>query len=117
MNDRPDAGELIEAVRGFLEAELLPALTDGRLRYQTLVALNVLAVARRELATAAAHRADEAGELAALLGEPPTDDVRAANARLCRRIEAGDFDADAGRLLAALRRQVARKLEVAKGRG
>jgi hypothetical protein len=117
MNDRPDAGELIEAVRGYLETDLLPTLTDGRLRYQTVVAIHVLAVVRRELATHAAHRAEESADLARLLNEPATDDVRAQNERLCRRIEAGDFDADPARqeLLAVLRRQVTRKLQVAKG--
>ena len=45
MNDRPTAPELIEAVRAFLEAEVLPALGDNaRLRFQTLVAVNVLAL-------------------------------------------------------------------------
>ena len=117
MNDRPDAGELIEAVRGYLEAELLPALTDGRMRYQTVVAMHVLSVVRRELATDAAHRAEESADLARLLGEPASDDVRDQNERLCRKIEAGDFDALEARqgLLAVLRRQVTRKLAVAKG--
>ena len=49
MNDRPTAAELIDAVRGFLETELLPALADARLRFHALVAANVLAVAQREL--------------------------------------------------------------------
>jgi hypothetical protein len=31
MNDRPSAAELVEAVRLFLEKELLPALSDQRL--------------------------------------------------------------------------------------
>jgi hypothetical protein len=50
MNDRPTAQELIEAARLYLEKELLPALSDARLRFQTLVAANVLSVAGRELA-------------------------------------------------------------------
>src|SRR4051794_14754916 len=113
MNDRPDAAELVEAVRGFLERELLPSLTDARLRFQTLIAANVLAVAGRELATQDAHRAEESAELARLLCEAETGDVRGQNERLCRRIEAGDFDEEGARreLLAVLRRQVGRKLE------
>ena len=35
MNDRPTATELIDAVRLYLEKELLPALGDARLRFQT----------------------------------------------------------------------------------
>ncbi|RTI21442.1 DUF6285 domain-containing protein, partial [Thermus scotoductus] len=50
MRDRPTAAELLQAVGEFLERELLPALEDPRLRFQTLVALNALGIARRELA-------------------------------------------------------------------
>jgi uncharacterized protein DUF6285 len=49
VTDRPDAAGLVEAVREFLEAELLPALGDPRLRFRALVAMNALAIARREL--------------------------------------------------------------------
>ena len=50
MNDRPTAAELIEAVIVFLEGELIPGLSDPRLRFHTLVAANVLAISLRELA-------------------------------------------------------------------
>ena len=46
MNDRPTAAELLAAARQFLEAELIPTLGDARLRFQTLVAANVLAIAK-----------------------------------------------------------------------
>ena len=36
MNDRPTAGELVDAVRLFLEKELLPGLSDQRQRFQAL---------------------------------------------------------------------------------
>ncbi len=49
MPDRPNAAELIEAVYEFLAAELLPTLDDHRLKFRTLVAMNALAIARREL--------------------------------------------------------------------
>jgi hypothetical protein len=121
MNDRPEAGELIDAVRHFLEKELLPTVSDQRLKFQSLVALNVLAIARRELTTEPVHLREEAAVLARLLGEEaPAADlsaVRAQNARLVARIEAGDFDAPTARqeLLAVLRQQVVRKLEVTRG--
>ena len=49
MPDRPNASELIEAVFEFLAGEVLPAADDQRLRFRTLVAMNALGIARREL--------------------------------------------------------------------
>jgi hypothetical protein len=49
MPDRPDAAELIEAVFEFLAGEVLPTADDQRLRFRTLVAMNALGIARREL--------------------------------------------------------------------
>ncbi|AFV77430.1 hypothetical protein Theos_2453 (plasmid) [Thermus oshimai JL-2] len=66
--DRPTADELLEALSEFLEKEVLPALPDPRLRFQTLVALNALGLVRRELALGAALEAEDAAELRALLG-------------------------------------------------
>ena len=49
MPDRPDASELIEAVFEFLAGEVLPTADDQRLKFRTLVAMNALGIARREL--------------------------------------------------------------------
>jgi hypothetical protein len=49
MPDRPDASELIEAVFEFLADEVLPTAGDQRLKFRTLVAMNALGIARREL--------------------------------------------------------------------
>jgi hypothetical protein len=49
MPDRPNASELIEAVFEFLASEVLPTADDQRLRFRTLVAMNALGIARREL--------------------------------------------------------------------
>ena len=46
--DRPNASELATAVREFLEAEILPVLTEHRLRFRTLVAMNALSIVERE---------------------------------------------------------------------
>ena len=91
MPDRPAAPELIEAVFEFLSGELLPTLDDHRLKVRTLVAMNALGIARREL---------EAGEEG--MGE---DELR----ELARRIRAGDFDEG---LHALLKEHVAEKLRV-----
>jgi Domain of unknown function (DUF6285) len=62
MPDRPTQAELAEAVREFLEGEVLPLLDDHRLKFRTLVALNALGILQRELESPPA--ADDAAELA-----------------------------------------------------
>jgi hypothetical protein len=119
MNDRPTAAELLDAVRHFLETDLLPGLTDARQRFQTLIAANVLAIAGRELATEAEHLCEE---WLLLGGATLPDDGWAAveqrNRELSARIRAGHYDdPDAFRSLAGTLRQiVTRKLEVANPR-
>jgi len=92
MGDRPTASELIEAVLEFLSSELLPTLDDHRLKFRTLVAMNALAIARREL---------EASNTV-LLGEEQA-------AALARRIRAGEPPDGALRLL---KEDVAAKLRI-----
>lgn len=126
MQDRPDASELLAAVRGFLEKDLVPTL-DGRRRFHALVAANVLAIVERELAGDDDRLAHEWQRLATLLGhagDPParTDAVRAGikemTAVLADRIRTGDADdgpfADAVR--AHVRATVTEKLAIANPR-
>jgi hypothetical protein len=47
--DPPSAAELLLLVADFLAEELAPVQTDGKLRYRTLIAANLLRIARREL--------------------------------------------------------------------
>jgi hypothetical protein len=49
MQDRPTASELTEAVREFLQADILPDLQDPRTRFRMLVAVNTLGILEREL--------------------------------------------------------------------
>jgi hypothetical protein len=49
MSERPTAQELTEAIAEFLGGEILPVLTDHRLRFRTLVAMNALGIVHREL--------------------------------------------------------------------
>ena len=94
--DRPTASELVEATREVLEHEVLPTLADQRLRFRTLVAINALGIAQRELDSAEEEvlSVEEAAELA-------------------RRIRAGDVPEGA---LALLEREVAAKLRIASPR-
>jgi hypothetical protein len=50
VSDRPTAQELAEAIQEFLAGEILPTLSDHRLRFRMLVALNALGIVYRELA-------------------------------------------------------------------
>ena len=93
--DRPAAAELVEAAREFLEQEILPELVDHRLRFRTLVAMNALGIAVRELA------AGESG--------PAEAELRA----LAQQIRAGDVPDGT---LARLKEDVAAKLRVASPR-
>jgi hypothetical protein len=127
MTDRPTAAELVEAVRHLLEAEVIPALTDVRLRFQALVAANVLSIVGRELGAADVDVRLTWDKLAAVLGkanQPPTHprDWRAAvaqlNEELCQRIRAGDYDEPARfrELSNQLRPLIVGKLEIANPR-
>jgi hypothetical protein len=49
VSERPTAQELTEAIVEFLGGEILPTLTDPRLRFRMLVALNALSIVYREL--------------------------------------------------------------------
>jgi hypothetical protein len=71
MQDRPSARELAEAVREFLEAEILPDLDDPRARFRTRVAMNALNILERELEQEEVLLREELARLADLLGEDP----------------------------------------------
>ena len=89
-HDRPTVSELAAAVREFLEAEILPALDDHRLRFRTLVAMNALTIVEREAPGPAAREWEAA-----------------------RRIRSGDVRAGD---VAALKAEVEAKLRVASPR-
>ena len=63
MSERPTARELTEAILEFLDGEILPTLTDQRLRFRTLVAMNALGIVHRELAALPAEDDAEQREL------------------------------------------------------
>ncbi len=122
MQDRPDAPELAQAIREFLETEVLPGIDDPRLRFRALVAANGLGILERELALGPALLRREVAALARLLGahRAVPDDVaalqargRELNAELARRVRAGEPPAGT---LAHLKTTVADKLRVASPR-
>jgi Domain of unknown function (DUF6285) len=127
MQDRPSAEELIAAVASFLEQELIPTITDPRLRFRGLVAANLLAVVARELDAGDAPLLAARSQLQALLGHaapaaPDRGTLRAETAQLAAelaaRIRAGAFDEppDFIAALDAAEQLVAEKLRVANPR-
>jgi hypothetical protein len=124
MQDRPDARELLEAVRAFLEEQVVPAL-EGTRQFHARVAANVLAIVGRELAGGDVALREEWRALAALLelpaAAPPADAaalaaaVRELNATLATRIQRGDADAGPWRraVLDHLRRTADARLAIA----
>jgi hypothetical protein len=99
MQDRPHAAELAEAVREFIELEILPGIDDPRLRFRALVAANGLGILERELTIGPPLVRREVESLAGLLGRerPIPDDVEGLrrwaselNRELARRIRAGE---------------------------
>jgi hypothetical protein len=96
MRDRPNALELLEAVNEFLAGEVLPLMDDHRMKFRTLVALNALGIAYRELTAG-----DDDG-----LSEAELRD-------LAQRIRAGDVPDDA---LPLLKEHVAAKLRISNPR-
>ena len=95
MPDRPSASELVEAVWEFLGQEVLPNVQDHRQKFRTLVAMNALGIAHREL-----ESTEE------LTGE---EELR----ELARRLRAGDVPEDA---LPQLKEHVAAKLRISNPR-
>ena len=121
MNDRPTADELLEAVQEYLRDEVASEAPTHRARFRALIAANVLAIVRRELA----RRDDPQEEFAAIadvLGESApvgatgdgVDSVWRANRRLAEHIRRGDADegVHAGAVRALARYLVERKLAI-----
>jgi len=94
VSERPTAQELTEAILEFLGGEILPTLTDQRLRFRTLVAMNALGIVHRELAAL-----------------PPEDD--AEQRELAREIRAGSVPPET---LARVKADVEARLAIASPR-
>jgi Domain of unknown function (DUF6285) len=122
MQDRPTAVELLDAVRGFLDREVVGAL-EGTAKFHARVAVNVLGIVARELALGPAQLAAEWEGLDALLGPHarPADAsgleraIAERTEALCERIRRGDADDGPFRtaVLAHVRTTVRDKLAVA----
>jgi hypothetical protein len=106
-HDRPTAVELLEAVREWIEGDVMPAV-EGRLQFHARVAVNVLAIVERELAIGDDQAAAHGARLASL---GVVDD-----ADLAARIRAGDLDDRLDEVRDAVWASVRDKLAVANPR-
>jgi hypothetical protein len=104
LHDEPSAAALLEAVREFLEGDVVPG-TEGRLQYLARVAANVLGMVERELALGAEQEAAHHAGLERL-GVASEEELAAA-------IRAGELDGRLAEVVAVVRRAVAAKLAVA----
>jgi len=124
MQDRPDARELLEAVRAFLDEQVVPAL-DGTRQFHARVAANVLAIVGREIAGGDEALRVEWRQLVTLLADPTSTlpetgaalvaAVRTLNEALATRIQTGDADDGPWRhaVLAHLRATAETRLAIA----
>ncbi|NUT42155.1 MAG: hypothetical protein HOV86_19445 [Thermoactinospora sp.] len=105
-HDAPTAAQLLAAVRDFLSDDVLPAV-DGRVRFHTRVAINVLGMVERELELGPGQAAEHRRRLAEL--------GVADDAELAAGIREGHLDGPENRAeVAELVRQAVRaKLRVA----
>jgi Domain of unknown function (DUF6285) len=88
VSERPTAQELTEAILEFLGGEILPTLTDQRLRFRTLVAMNALGIVHRELEALPAEDDAEQRELAQRIraGDVPPGTLRRVKADVEARL-------------------------------
>lgn len=103
-HDRPTASELVQAVREWMETDLMKGI-EPRMTFHLRVAMNILDIVDRELQLGAPMEARHAQALSEL---GASDD-----AELGKKIRNGDFDNDLASLLAALRPVVEDKVRVA----
>jgi hypothetical protein len=106
-HDPPTAEQLIEAVREWIERDVLPQ-TAGRLQFHARVAANVLSMVERELQ----HGPEQAAAHAARLDVLGCAD----DAALADAIRSGHLDDRADEVRALVRESVLEKLAVANPR-
>ncbi len=121
MQDRPTYDELLAAIEGFLDSEIVPNVPGAR-GFHARVAANAIRIIRRELELEEQQLAAEWSGLDGLLGAAPAaagrdalrEGLRSRNSELCHRIREGAADeGDFGRrVFEHVRRTVVDKLRV-----
>ena len=106
-HDLPTAGQLLNAVRAWLDDEVAPVL-DGRMRFHARVAANMLGIVEREIELGPDQNVRHAERMVRL--------AVADEHELADRIASGDFDDRDAELRDVLRETVRDKLRVANPR-
>ncbi len=92
---RPTVLELLEAVQEFLEKRIVKSV-DSHRAFHTRVAINALALVRRELQLGPGFASEEQGRLRSLLGIE--GGIAELNDELCRRLRNVELDCREGDL-------------------
>ncbi|HEV7524831.1 MAG TPA: DUF6285 domain-containing protein [Acidimicrobiia bacterium] len=108
--DRPTAAELVEAVREFLEHDVMAA-TEGRVQFHARVATNALRMIERELALGPQFDEAERARAAALLGHDA--DLHTLEIEIAAQIRDGSLDDRLDAVREHVRATVREKLLVA----
>lgn len=126
MQDRPRAGELLEAIADFLMKEVMPAIRDrDALAYKTLVSWNMLGVVSRELREGEALARGGVERLLTLLGseEPPAGtyaellaQLETLNTELAGRIRDRQWSVAEDEVWSTVRANVRDKLRISNPR-
>jgi len=113
MQDLPSAPELLEAVREFLEADIFPVV-EGRAKFHTRVAMNVLGIVERELLLSGEADTRERAGLEDLLSLSPDSQapLLELNKQLASRIRDGSVSGSREELFAHLRSTLKDKLAI-----
>lgn len=106
-HDRPTAVELLEAVREWMEKDLMAGV-DGRIQFHTRVAVNIIDIVRREIELGPGQESHHQEVLEAFGVN--------SDAELASAIRAGDHDGDLLGVLDRLCPVIEDKLKVANPR-
>lgn len=71
--------DLLDAVQGYFQTSVAPLLTDPRVKFQGLIAVNVLEILKRELELGEQASRDEWRSLVSLLGSKAAEPVSVAD--------------------------------------
>lgn len=110
--DRPNATNILETVRDFLE-QLLPTL-DGDARFKTRVSVHLLDIVARELGRAEEFERRECAALEALLHHQ--GELADLNRELSEQIRSGALDEQHERVFAHVLASIEDKLRIVKPR-
>lgn len=111
MHDAPSLGELIEAVKHFIDETATRELS-GHSKFHARIASNVLAIVSRELTQRPSAEAGETARLAAFLGMDAALGADAMNAALTQEIEHGNINAETPGLLLHLKTTAIAQLKI-----